>query len=183
MPSHLIRNKFHTVIKLQIPSLTLSSSFTLIQLFCEYTRNTRASRPLHIMPFAWNILPPDVHGTSSLISFSVWESVTLLQRTTGNLFWNYNNPITLSFSFASLFFIALTITTWHTTSLLVYIQSISSSSKRQRISINYLLLSLQCLGPCLTHDEGSKHMYWLLSGWTNEMVQNAGPGWNLRSLR
>lgn len=71
VPSHLIRNKLHTVIKLQIPSLTLSSSFTLIQLFCEYTRNTRASRPLHIMPFAWNILPPDVHGTSSLISFSV----------------------------------------------------------------------------------------------------------------
>lgn len=81
MASHLTRNKVHTIIKLLIPSLTLPSSFTLLQLFCEYTSDTPASRPLHIMPFAWNILPPDIHVSSSLISFSLWENVNLLERT------------------------------------------------------------------------------------------------------
>ena len=71
MASHLTRNKVHTIIKLLIYSLTLPSSFTLLQLFCEYTSDTPASRPLRIMPFAWSILPPDIHVASSLISFSL----------------------------------------------------------------------------------------------------------------
>lgn len=50
-----IKSQVLTIIKPLILSLTLSSSFTLLQLFCEYTKNTLASGLLHILSYAWNI--------------------------------------------------------------------------------------------------------------------------------
>lgn len=91
-----IQSKALSIKKPQILSLTFSS-FTLIQVSYEYTSHTPTSGPLHIMSFAWNVLPPDIHVAH--LFHLLFDKMSTYQRgLAGNCFYflNCNHSLSLS---------------------------------------------------------------------------------------
>lgn len=104
-----IKSQVLTIIKPLIPSLILSSSLNLLWLFYEFTRNTPALGPLLIVSCAWNTLPTNIHVAGLLISFALWENVSLPERSCLAILLKIRTTsyYSLFFYFALLFFIEL----------------------------------------------------------------------------